>query len=424
MIARLRKSDLIRHGLLVFGGVAVSSVFNYLYFMLLGRIVDVAAYGAITSLASALLVIGAPATVMQLVTARLAADLADRHDDAALRRLADRALQLSLAGAALVLLIGWISRNALAAYFQIPDPAAIVITALAIGLFAVMTVQRGILQGSHHFGDFSMSLIVETSGKVAAGVLLALTFGVNGALYGIVIGCGAAIVTNEFAFRRRFGRRRGAVAIPVDLIRRVFAGVGLGQLSLTVLMFYDVPLVKHFFDPQAAGYYAAAALVGRAVIAAVSFVPTLILPKTSVRVARGESPLPLLASAVGLAVGIVVAGALIAGIAPRFVVTTIAGRGFALAAPLVFWYVIASGCLSIAAVIAAYKIGLHQYDFALPVFAVAVAEIVVICVWHPSPLAVIGVLVSGHACVFATLLFKAVFGAPLARPSDAVNTAR
>ena len=60
MIARLRNSELVRHSAIVFGGVVLANVLNYLYYMLIGRRAGVVAYGVVSSLTSALLVLAAP----------------------------------------------------------------------------------------------------------------------------------------------------------------------------------------------------------------------------------------------------------------------------------------------------------------------------------------------------------------------------
>ena len=354
--------------------------------------------------------VGAPAIVAQLIAARLAADIETAGDAGALRKLADLVSLYAIAVVLVVAVAGFIFRQNIAAYFNLTDTQAVEVTLVGLAIFGVMTVQRGVLQGAHRFGDLAASMAIEAGVRVVAGVSLAGPFGATGALSGIAIGSASALAYHHFAFRARFGNARRPVALKRDLIGRVISGVGIGQLTLTILMFYDVPLVKHMFDARSAGLYAAAALVGRAVIAAVSFVPTLILPKATARAAAGRSSLSLLGTAIGLASAMVAGALLLAAAAPRLVVTLIAGKAFGDAAPLVLLYVTASGCLSLANVVAAYKMGLHRYDFVKPALAVAIAEIVVLSIWHPSLLAVVGVLVAGHAGVLAATLFRITLG--------------
>lgn len=416
LIARVRSSELALHGALVFGGVAIASLFNYLYYALIGRIAGVETYGVVTSLASALLVVSAPATMVQTVAARLAADLEARGDLAAIRRLADLVTrQTGLAAAAVLVLCVLFSRQ-LAGFFNLSSPVPIVIASLGAALLAVVAAQRGVFQGSHRFADFSASVSIDCVGKVLVGIALVVPFGANGALCGIVASLAGAATYAQVAFGKRFGAPSGALALDRALIKRVASNVGVAQLIFTVLMFYDVPLIKHAFDARSAGLYAAAALVGRAVIAAISFVPTLIMPKATARAAAQRSPLPLLGIALLLAGGVVLVAVVAALLAPRLVVTLIAGRAFGEAASLVFLYVVASSTLALANVVAAYKMGLHRYDFVPAAAVVAILEIVVFATWHPSLSAAVGVLAAGHGAILVATLYRLTAPAPWSSP--------
>jgi O-antigen/teichoic acid export membrane protein len=406
VIGRLRKSDVLLHAAIVFGGVVVANVFNYLFYMLIGRRAGVVAYGEVTSLASALLVIGAPANVGQLIVARLAAGLDAHGDKASLRRLGDVVTMSTSGAAAVVFVLVVLLRGPIATFFNLSETAPVVAAGATLAALLVAYVQRGVLQGAHLFEDFSYSLALETVTKLVLGVAFVVPFGATGALAGVAAGLVLAASFNFFSFHRRFGGGRAKVPFDRATLTRIVSGVGLGQLTLTVLTYYDVPLVKHAFDARTAGLYAAAALAGRAVIGACMFVPTIILPKANARAAAGRSTLPLLFAALGLGATVVAVAVFASALAPRFVVTTIAGRPFGDAAPLVLLYVLASSALSLAYIVASYNFGLQRYEFVIPASAVACAEIVTLALWHPSLHAIVGVLATGHACVFAATLYR------------------
>lgn len=384
----------------------VASLFNYLYYVLIARRAGVEIYGVVTALTSAMLVILTPGIVGQFVAARLAADLEARHDNGALRMLADLLTTWAATIGAIVVAAGLLFRGQIAAFFNLTDTLPVVMVTISLGVYAVVVVQRGILQGAHRFGDFAASSSIDAIVKVLVGVPLVGILGATGGLIGLTAGVVLALAFDMIAFRARFGTVRSPIALDRGLILRVVSHVGLGQLTFTVLTFYDVPLIKHAFDARSAGLYAAAALVGRAVVSAVSFVPTLVMPKATARIAGGRSPLPLLGAALGLA-GIIVGIACVAALlAPRFVVTLLSGQAFGEAASLVLPYTIASGALSLANVVAAYKMGLHHYDFVVPCLVVAVAEITVFGFWHPTLPAAVAVLAAGHVAVLAVTLFR------------------
>jgi O-antigen/teichoic acid export membrane protein len=410
---RVRRSDIVRHGSVVFGGVVVANVFNYLYYVFLGRLANVEVYGEVTALASSMLLLGAPASVGQLIVARIAADLDARGDRAALRRLADVVTVRTLVAGLVVIVVAALARDPIAHFLNLKDSAPVVATAAAAAMLFCAFVQRGVLQGAHLFRDFSASMTIEAFARVGIGLALVVPFTSTGALAGAAVGLGITVLFHLRRFHVRFGARRAPVPVERAVLWRIVTGVGLGQLTLTVLTFYDLPLVKHAFDARSAGLYAAAALVGRAVIAAVTFVPTIVLPKVAARVAAGRSPLPLLFTGLGLAATVIVIAAVAGMIAPRFVVSLIAGRQAADAAPLIVRYVAASGALSLATVVAAYNFGLHRYGFVVPACVVACAEVVVLAAWHPTLSATVGVLAVGHTCVFAATLYRV--GAPVGR---------
>jgi O-antigen/teichoic acid export membrane protein len=406
VILRVSKSDVVRHGALVFGGVATASVFNYLYYTLIARRAGVDTYGVVTALTSAMVVVLTPGIIGQLIAARLAADLEARHDNGALRALADLMTTWTMTIAAVVVAVGLLFRGAIASFFNLTDPVPVVMVTLALGVYAVVLVQRGILQGAQRFGAYAASSSIDAIVKVLVGVPLVGVLGATGGLAGVAVGALLALAYDLYIFRARFGTARAPITLDRALILRVVSHVGLGQLTFTVLTFYDVPLIKHAFDARSAGLYAAAALVGRAVVAAVSFVPIVVMPMTAARTTAGRSPLPLLGAALGLAIPIVAIAVLAALVAPRFVVTLIAGRAFGEAAPLVLLYAIASGGLSLANVVGAYKMGLHRYDFVIPCLIVAAIEISVIALWHPTLGVVVETLACGHVALFAATLFR------------------
>lgn len=408
MIARLYKSEGVRHGAFVFGAVVISSLFNFLYYMLIARVGGVTIYGVVTALTSAMLVVLVPAQIGQLIAARLAADLAARNDDGALRSLADFLTTWTTSVAAVIVALGILFRGAIAAFFNLSDSVPVVMVTISLGVYAVVMVQRGVLQGSHRFGDYSVSTSIDAVVKVIVGVPLVATLGATGGLIGLVAAVVLALLYDLYAFRVRLGTTRSPIALDRALIARVVSHVGLGQLTFTVLTFYDVPLIKHAFDAHSAGLYAATALVGRSVLTAVSFIPTLIMPKASARLAEGRSTLSLLGAALGLSGFIVGIALLLALVAPRFVVTLLSGKAFADAAPLVLSYTVAAGALALANVIAAYKMGLHRYDFVIPCLLAAAAEVTVFSVLHPTLTAAVTVLMIGHVAVLAATLYRVV----------------
>ncbi|HEY0615592.1 MAG TPA: polysaccharide biosynthesis C-terminal domain-containing protein [Candidatus Elarobacter sp.] len=401
MIDRLRRDDLVAHGAVVFAGAIAANAGNYLYYMLAGRVVGVEQYGELTALASAVLALGAPASVAQIVIARVAADLHARGDGAAADALLRRVTAWGGFAFAVLGAIAIACAEPVARYLQLSSGLPVVASAVALAGYGLATVQRGVLQGTHRFGSLSASYSLESGVRVALGIWLATRFGALGALAGFALAELASVAFHGWVFRRAL-RPGPPAAFDRAGLTAIVSGVGAIQLTLAVLVSsYDVVIVRHVFDPATAGLYAAASLAGRIVPGVLGFIPTVLMPKVAARAHARRSAARLLGAALA-AGGATAAGALlIAIVAPGTVAALIAGPAFRPAAGIVPIYVAASGFLGLATVVAAYQIGLHRYAFVVPGVVVGAAEIAAIALWHPGITAVAWLLAAGHAALFA-----------------------
>jgi O-antigen/teichoic acid export membrane protein len=400
-LARLRRHELVYHGAIVFGGLVIANVFNYLYFMAAGRVLGVEPYGELTSISAAVLALSAPAGVAQTVLARLSAEFEATGSAGALARIARVAVRWSALAAAGAVLAAVAFLGPLTAFFHASSPQPVLIGALALAVYSVTTVQRGILQGTHRFGPLAWSYFAETGVRVAVGIPLAVRGGVAGALLGLLAGVTASTLYNA-AVMRAPAKPSAEPAAPLPSVRRIVANVGLLQLMLTILYSsYDVALVRHLLDPRSAGLYAAASLAGRAVIGLLAFIPILVMPKATAAASRGAPVLPLLAAGLGAGIAIAGSAALVTAAASGTVVTLLAGSAFRDAGSIAALYVPAAGFLGIGGIAAAYQMGLHRYAFVPPAVLVAVAQIAAIAAWHPSAGAVAAVVLAGNAAFCA-----------------------
>ena len=138
-------------------------------------------YGALAALISAFLILMVGGQALQAAAAREVA----RHnlgDHAALRTTLDgwvrTLLVLTLAASA----VGVAVREPLGALIGVDDhpwgAAALLPTG---GLWMLLSLQRGVLQGLHAFKPVAMSLFAEAGARLAVGVVLAVAAGVTGA---------------------------------------------------------------------------------------------------------------------------------------------------------------------------------------------------------------------------------------------------
>jgi len=135
----------------------------------------------------------------------------------------------------------------------------VILLALGLAVYIPLGAKRGGFQGTCNFAQLSWNLILETVVKLIGAVLfIKMGYGVNGAVAAVSLSVVLAYffpaVPSELKVRRR-SDARASFGEGVQAI--VFF---TGQVVINNV---DILLVKHFFNNDQAGLYAAIALVGR-----------------------------------------------------------------------------------------------------------------------------------------------------------------
>jgi O-antigen/teichoic acid export membrane protein len=231
---------------------------------------------------------GIPATGLQTVFAQqTAAALSDRQH----RQLAST-VRAVLSWALLIWLLMaagvFIFRRQLIVTLQIANPAALWITVL-VGLASLwLPVLLGVLQGQQNFlwlggvpilnglvRFVAVAIIVLLLGGAAAGAMA-------GALLGMIIGAGIGLWQSFAAWRGPGIQFEAANWLKRVVPLTLGAGVGMFMLSA------DMILVQSLFDKNETGFYAAAGMIGRALVFFTIPLTAVMFPKIVRSAARLE----------------------------------------------------------------------------------------------------------------------------------------
>ncbi len=411
-IRRALRNDFLRHSALVFGASMACNVFNYAFNFAISRRIGVENYAALSSLINGLIIVSIPAAVANLVIVKYTAEFHAVADDARLWRLSQLLLKWTAVAAVILFAAGMMLRSAVASFLHIPNDATITLCVAIMALGFLMPSVRGILQGEQDFRRYSVSVTLEVLFKVLLGVgLVYAGYGVFGAMAGWLCGTTLALAYTIWAVRVHRAQPGELVRLSLDLRRLVQTclGVAVATAAMTLLSFMDVVLVKHYFNAHEAGLYAAVNLTGKVILFLVSFLPMILLPKAVAQAKRSESTTGLLAQAtLGT---VVMAGTVLAifGIEPARALSLLAGHAFSAGAAYVFQYDLAIGLLACLSVVVNYKIGLHRFDFLVPLCIVLCAEAAAIVFYHRSLWEVIHILLIGNAAAVMGCSFKLRF---------------
>ena len=412
-LRRLARSEFVRHGAVVFVATMTVNVFGYLYHSLNSRKLGVDAYGVLSALNAAYMISLFAGSILQTIVVKYAAEFRAVDDLGRLRTLGTSIVRYVGSAALVVLVAGSALNGVIGRYLHIDSFWAIELAVLIIAVNLLLPVLRGVLQGVEDFWAFAASNAVESTLKAGLGVWLVYAgYGVVGALAGWLTG---SLIGLAFTVWSVLGKHGGHAPEQLSLdVRRLLltsANVALAVLFMTSLSYADVLLVKHFSDPTTAGLYGALSLSGKMLFFLVSFVPTVVLPMAARRVTTGASPLPILLLGVASIAVLAGTGLFVYSAFPAFVITTLAGKAFAPAAPLVFPYAISTVVLALLNAVVFYRMGIHRFAFVLPLALVALGELAGITFYHATLLDVIEVLIAANVLGLLAALYR--LNAPL-----------
>jgi O-antigen/teichoic acid export membrane protein len=347
------KSQILGGSLTLLAGSGLVGITNLVYNVVTARLLGPTGFAHATAVYTILMLMSGITLSFQAVCAKYVARSASpKERDAVFAGLHQRSW---IAGIAIGLLL-FLFERPLTAYLNLPDPALISLLALGTAFYIPLGVRRGYIQGIHAFRPLAINFMLEGLVRLGGVILLIeLGVGVKGAVFASVL---AVIVTYFAAIPspglRFLSFRSIAISFREGLQAIVFFS---GQ---TVINNFDIVLVKHFFPPAEAGFYAAVALVGRLVNMCAWSVVNTMFPVSARAGTDDREGSPVLVTSLLLV--FLILTVLIFGLwmIPSFLWKTLFGAHFELGtygalAPLLILYAITTGVYSLSSVIITYE---------------------------------------------------------------------
>lgn len=259
-----------------------------------------------------------------------------------------------------------------------------VILGVGMPIFLIQSVDRGILQGQTRFRLLALTYQAEMWARLGLGLLfVAIGWSVNGAVGAIVL---SFVATWLIARRANIGLRFNEPLPLADrqTVLRFALPVFVGLVGQILINNSDILIVKRFFLPEAAGQYAALALIGRIVFFATWSIVTTMFPIVVQKQQRGETHRHLLIMALGI-VGVISTGIVLATMfVPSLIVTVLFGKAYLSIAPFLWMYAVATALYALANVIANYRLSAGHSGGNTLIALAGVAQVITLWLFHDS----------------------------------------
>lgn len=377
---------------------------NYLYNLLLGRLLGPEAFADAALLVTLLLVLSFVGMTFQLATTKFAVLFSDETWVVFKNTMYRYALIFGLITGATVL---FFSKN-LQVLFNTQNHWMFTIFAIAIPLYFIMSVNRGRFQGRHEFGKLAATYQTEMWSRLLLTFALLLLVPFEP---GILIAVGIALsfvfglFPSDIKNVKLFSKERLST---IDLKQvLIFIGLTAGyELTQIIINNSDILLVKHYFNDKDAGLYSSLALIGRVVYFIAWMFVMLLMPTVIQKQKDGEPTAPVLFKYVFFIGGLSTIIVFTCYLLPNLIITLMFGDAYLSIAHLLWKYALATSLFAVSNIFAYYFLSLNQYAPVILSGILGLSQVALITLYHDNLETIVHVqIIAMVILLIAQLLF-------------------
>ncbi len=332
---------------------------NYLYNLILGRLLGPAQFADAAVLITFLLVLSFIAMTFQLVTAKFSVLFENQLFKSFISKIYKNALAVGIALGAVI--IGFATQ--LQQLFHTSTSGMFVIFGCGVPLYFLMSVNRGVFQGKKAFKALSITYQSEMLSRLLITLGLIGLFNIESSVIiaiGIFISFGFGLV--PFKFKTINFKAKAVIEVShAKQVKRFFILTAFYELTQIIINNSDILLVKHYFESYEAGLYASLALIGRVVYFIAWMFVMLLLPTVVQLKKEGKETAPTLFKYVGYIAAISLVIVLTCLSFPETIINLLFGKSYIAMAPLLWKYAIATSMFAISNIFAYYYLSLDKY---------------------------------------------------------------
>lgn len=383
--------------LTLFVTLSIANGSNYLFHVVVSRMLGPSAYGGLAALLAAFLVVSILAGAVQLTVARL---VAQAPGDAATRgAILHRAAGGSWAMGALAGAVALVLAPFLAPFLHLSLPAALMLAAYTAPSFPAAAFQGG-LQGATLFGRLAVAVIVPTILRLVVGIVLVRAgLGVAGAAGASAVAQAALVILGWRLLHDKIPMRADP-AVPTRPLAREAGWFAATLSGFWVLASIDTVLARHYLSAHDSGLYGASVTLSRSALFASTAIALIAFPRfASLAGERGRLRRSVIhTSAVVGAVGVAVAA--VVGAVPELAMRVLFGGAYEGGAPIVRLLSVTMIALSMGMIFLYAHLAIRARS-AFVFWVAAAVEAVAVVTFHASAVQIAGITVAIAAAVVA-----------------------
>lgn len=380
-------------------------IFGYLFQIVVGRLLAPEEFALFSSLIALYMLLGSPLVfVNMLIVKRISVLRAIKQ----LKGLGNFYLKLQkylFSFAIIFILIAYGSQGFLELYIKnISKPQAIVLGLLfSANLF--FAVNNSFLQGLQFFGLQSLTHVLFAVGKLIFGVIfIVVGFGVFGGLLGVTLATALSVLLGCFFLATTFKGEENKCPPSTQSVISIDSGslsILIMSIAFALLTQFDMILVNWLYTPEQAGMYAAASVLGKAVLYIPSGLVIALFPMIVEGAVSEKNTIHILKLALLTTFAMCGCLAIIYFFFGEVLIHLVYGQAYVDAGGLLRWYGVAMLPLALIIVLEHYLIAHGRALFSWIFLAISPLQAIAVYLWHEN---LINVVISIACCGIILLL--------------------
>ena len=395
---------------LVVGGVA-GGILGYLFQIIMGRMLSVSEYGIFSALMAMIVVIGAPMATLSMIISRRVSTYRSEQDNGKLGYLFYWINRKLLLIAVVLIVLVVFNIKPLQNFLLIEKSAHLYLLLIILLIAFPQAVNNAYLQGLQYFKWLSVSGVLATLLKIIIAVILIyFGLGVAGALGGVIFSTFIILILTYVVLRPSLSKNNASISNTTHLLFKSAMPVLLANVAFAVMTQIDMVLVKYYFSEQEVGIYAAASILGKAVMYLPGGIAMALFPMVAENHASGKSSAHLMFQAVGVTALLSLTGALFYYFFADSIIVLLYGNDYKEAANVLKYFGFAILPMALIMVAEHFLIAMGRVLFAYLFMVVAPLQLIAIYYYHDTLLDIVAVLsisgiilvVSGYGLLWRT----------------------
>ena len=403
-LKHLKGNQLLRGSAIVLIASLGSGFLNYLFHLLMGRLLSPPDYGILVSLFSLLYIVSVPGGVLGTTATKFASKYKARGDFKAVTETLVWTSKVVACLGAILFFGAFLFRTQLASFLKISDSLLPVLFFGYIALSFLGAAPRGFLRGLLRFKAFSFVSLLGALLKLGLGVgFVLLGWGVFGIIGGLICSSLLGLLVSLALLKKnlRFPFS-GSSFSKADLLSYAAPTV-LILLALNSLYNSDVILVKHSFSPEEAGIYSSVVTLGRIIFFGLSSVATVMFPMASESYENGGDPFGVFKNSLALVILGTSFGILVYIFFPQLLISVLFGVRYSSATPYLGIFALFMGLYSLVNLLVRFFLSVHNFGPTPILVFFAFLQVVFLWLFHRDLYQVIYVNIGTALAIFVAL---------------------